>query len=161
MQRLEALGGVAHIFLTHRDDVADAEGYATHFHARRIIHQAELSSQLGAEVVVDGDGPWELAAGILAVPTPGHTKGHCALQFQDRFLFTGDPMDWGRDEQRHAASEDYCWHSWAQQAESMPKLADYRFEWVLPGHGRRVRLPADQMRGEVLQLADEMQGGSR
>ena len=37
-----------------------------------------------------------------------------------------------------SASEDYCWYSWPQQAESMERLADYRFEWVLPGHGQRV-----------------------
>ena len=141
VQQLEALGGIAHIFLTHRDDVADAERYAAHFHARRIIHRDELSSQPGAEVVLDGEGPWELAPGFLAIPTPGHTKGHCVLLFQDRFLFTGDHLDWDRDSQRLAASEDYCWYSWPQQAESMRRLAAYRFEWVLPGHGQRVQLP--------------------
>ena len=97
VRRLEALGGIAHIFLTHRDDVADAERYAEHFQSRRIIHRDELSSQPGAEVVLDGAGPWELAPGFLAIPTPGHTKGHCVLLFQDRFLFTGDHLDWDRD----------------------------------------------------------------
>src|SRR5271155_1336104 len=43
VRRLEALGGIAHIFLTHRDDVADAERYAEHFQSRRIIHREELS----------------------------------------------------------------------------------------------------------------------
>jgi glyoxylase-like metal-dependent hydrolase (beta-lactamase superfamily II)/ferredoxin len=161
VRRLAALGGVAHIFLTHRDDVADAERYAAHFRARRIIHRAELSAQPGAEVVLDGDGPWALAPGFLAVPTPGHTEGHCALLVGDRFLFTGDHLDWDRGEQRLAASEDYCWYSWPQQAESVRRLADYRFEWVLPGHGRRVHLPADEMRAEVLRLADEMRSGGR
>ena len=37
----------------------------------------------------------------------------------------------------------------------------YRFEWVLPGHGQRVRLPADEMRAEVLRLAGEMRGSDR
>jgi glyoxylase-like metal-dependent hydrolase (beta-lactamase superfamily II)/ferredoxin len=161
VRRLEAMGGVAHIFLTHRDDVADADRYAAHFHARRIIHRAELSAQPGAEVVLDGDGPWELAPGFLAVPTPGHTEGHCALLVEDRFLFTGDHLDWDRDRRRLAASEDYCWYSWLQQAESMARMANYRFEWVLPAHGQRVRLPADEMRAEVLRLADEMRSGDR
>jgi glyoxylase-like metal-dependent hydrolase (beta-lactamase superfamily II)/ferredoxin len=159
VRRLEALGGVAHIFLTHRDDVADADRFAAHFHARRIIHRAELSAQPGAEIVLDGGGPWALAPGVLAVPTPGHTEGHCALLVDDRFLFTGDHLDWDRDEKRLAASEDYCWYSWPQQAESMARLADYRFEWVLPGHGQRVRLPANEMRGQILRLADEMREG--
>ena len=79
--------------MTHRDDVADADRYAAHFHARRIIHRDELPSQPDAEIVLGGEGPWELAPGFLAVPTPGHTEGHCVLLVQDRFLFTGDHLD--------------------------------------------------------------------
>ena len=63
VRQLDALGGIAHIFLTHRDDVADAQQYAEHFASRRIIHRDELSSRPGAEVVLDGEGPWELAPG--------------------------------------------------------------------------------------------------
>jgi glyoxylase-like metal-dependent hydrolase (beta-lactamase superfamily II)/ferredoxin len=156
VRRLEALGGIAHIFLTHRDDVADAGRYAEHFQSRRIIHRDELPSQPGAEVVLEGPGPWELDPGFLAIPTPGHTKGHCVLLFQERFLFTGDHLDWDRDARQLSASEDYCWYSWPQQAESMERLAAYRFEWVLPGHGQRVRLPADEMRRQIERLAGAM-----
>ena len=127
--------------------------------SRRIIHWDELPSQPGAEVVLEGPGPWELAPGFLAIPTPGHTKGHCVLLFQERFLFTGDHLDWDRDERRLAASEDYCWYSWPRQAESVRRLADYRFEWVLPGHGQRARLPAEEMRGQILCLAESMREG--
>jgi glyoxylase-like metal-dependent hydrolase (beta-lactamase superfamily II)/ferredoxin len=161
VRQLEALGGIAHIFLTHRDDVADAERYAKHFGSRRIIHQDELSSQPRAEVVLRGEGPWELAPGVLAIPTPGHTKGHCVLLYQDRFLFTGDHLAWDRDTRRLTAFLDYCWYSWQQQAGSMAKLAAYRFEWVLPGHGQRVRLPAAEMRQQVERLAGSMRGRSR
>jgi hypothetical protein len=63
---------------------------------------------------------------------------------------------WDRDEQRLAASEDYCWYSWSLQAKSMGRLADYRFESVLPGHGQRVRLPAAEMRQQVERLAESM-----
>lgn len=158
VRRLETLGGIAHIFLTHRDDVADADRYASHFRSRRIIHRDELSSQPGAEVVLDGAGPWDLAPGYRALATPGHTKGHCVLLFQDRYLFTGDHLDWDRDEQQLSASEDYCWYSWPEQAESMRRLADARFEWVLPGHGQRVHLPAEVMREQVRRLAEAMTG---
>ena len=135
---------------------ADAERYANHFGSRRFIHREELSSQPGAEVVLDGGGPWELAPGFLAVFTPGHTKGHCVLLFQDRFLFTGDHLDWDRDEQHLSCSEDYCWYSWPQLAESMERFVDYRFECVLPGHGQKVHLPAAEMRKEILRLAESM-----
>lgn len=160
VRQLEALGGVAHIFLTHRDDVADAERYARHFGSRRVIHRDELSSQPGAELVLDGDGPWELAPGYLAIATPGHTQGHCVLLFQERFLFTGDHLDWDRDTLQLAASENYCWHSWPRQAESMRQLANYDFEWVLPGHGQKVYLPAAEMREQILRLARSMRAGS-
>lgn len=156
VRRLEELGGVNHIFLTHRDDVADAARYARHFGGRRSIHREELRSQPDAEMVLDGAGPWELADDFLAIATPGHTRGHCVLLFRDRFLFTGDHLDWDRDERRLAASEDYCWYSWPRQVESIRRLADYRFEWVLPGHGQKICLPADEMREQILRLAETM-----
>jgi len=111
-------------------------------------------------LVLDGAGPWELAHDFLAIPTPGHTKGHCVLLFENRFLFTGDHLDWDRDRDRErlAASKNYCWHSWPQQAESMKRLADYRFEWVLPGHGQKVRLPETETRGQILRLVETMNG---
>jgi len=161
VQQLEALGGIAHIFLSHRDDVADAERYARHFGSCRIIHRGELSSQPGAEVVLDGEGPWPLAPDFLAISTPGHTKGHCVLLYQERFLFTGDHLDWDRDMKQLSASEDYCWYSWPEQAESMAQLAAYRFDWVLPGHGQRVYLPAAEMRRQIERLAESMRTGSQ
>src|SRR5262245_3143590 len=156
VERLEMLGGIDHIFLTHRDDVADAEQFAKHFGARRIIHRDELSAQPAAEVVLDGEGPWQLADGFLAISTPGHTQGHCVLLLNERFLFTGDHLDWDRAAGKLAASQNYCWYSWPKQAESMARLAEYSFEWVLPGHGQRVNLPADQMREQMIRLAKDM-----
>jgi hypothetical protein len=51
VRRLEELGGVDFIFLTHRDDVADASRFAEHFKAKRIIDRRELDSQPDAEIV--------------------------------------------------------------------------------------------------------------
>lgn len=156
VRKLEELGGVANLFLTHRDDVADAAKYTEHFGARRFIHRKELASQPDAEAVFDGDAAQELSPGFLAIPTPGHTAGHAALLFDDKFLFTGDHLDFDRDHGRLAASRDYCWHSWPQQIESVRRLADYDFEWVLPGHGQRVHLPPDEMQRQIVALAEEM-----
>jgi glyoxylase-like metal-dependent hydrolase (beta-lactamase superfamily II) len=71
-------------------------------------------------------------------------------------MFTGDHLDWDRDNQQLSASEGYCWYSWVKQAESMERLADYRFEWVLPGHGQKVHLPVGEMRKQLLRLAAAM-----
>ncbi len=156
VRRFEEAGGVARIFLTHSDDVADAARYAGRFGSRRIIHRAELHSQPDAEVVLDGDEPIELAPDFLAVPTPGHTEGHCVLLFQKRFLFTGDHLAWDRYERRLIAFHDYCWYSWRRQTESMARLAEFTFEWVLPGHGQRVHLPQDEMRRQMVDLVERM-----
>jgi glyoxylase-like metal-dependent hydrolase (beta-lactamase superfamily II)/ferredoxin len=156
-RRFEQLGGISHIFLTHEDDVADAAKYARHFGSRRIIHRDELDAQPGAETVLDGVEPCELAPGFVAIPTPGHTRGHMVLLVDGRFLFTGDHLSWDRDEQRLMAFRDYCWHSWTEQTESMRRLAEHRFEWILPGHGQRVRLDADEMRQEMRTLVAKME----
>src|ERR1700688_4885801 len=50
-----------------------------------------------AERVMDGLAPVELAPGFLAIPTPGHTRGHCALLAGERFLFSGDHIWWSRN----------------------------------------------------------------
>lgn len=157
VKQFEAADGLSFIFLTHQDDVADAERYAAHFKARRIIHREELESQPAAEVVLDGAEPVRLDPDFVAIPTPGHTAGHCVLLYRDRFLFTGDHLWWDRDERRLGASRSYCWHSWSEQTESMARLLDYRFDWVLPGHGQRVNLPATEMRRQLSELVERMQ----
>jgi glyoxylase-like metal-dependent hydrolase (beta-lactamase superfamily II) len=160
VRRLEQMGGVSTIFLTHSDDVADARLYAERFGARRVIHRAELHSQPDAEVVLDGEEPVELAPGFLAIPTPGHTAGHCVLLFGQRFLFTGDHLAWDRHGGRFDAHRDYCWFSWERQVESMARLARFTFEWVLPGHGQRVRQERDEMRRQMQDLVRRMRDAS-
>jgi glyoxylase-like metal-dependent hydrolase (beta-lactamase superfamily II) len=153
-RRFEELGGVRYIFLTHRDDVADADKYARRFHADRIIHRLELSAQPDAERVIDGMAPLELEPGFLAIPTPGHTRGHCALLAGERFLFSGDHIWWSRNRGRLTASRSVCWYSWDRQVESVELLERFRFEWVLPGHGERAYFPPEEMRRQVARLIE-------
>ena len=152
-RRFEERGGVRYIFLTHRDDVADAAKYARRFGSTRIIHRLELAAQPDAERVIDGFSPIELAPGFLAIPTPGHTRGHCAL-LADPCLFSGDHVWWSRHRGRLNASRDVCWYSWKQQLESVALLSRYSFEWVLPGHGERIHFPREEMRRQVACLID-------
>ncbi|MCW5976422.1 MAG: MBL fold metallo-hydrolase [Bryobacteraceae bacterium] len=157
VKRFEELGGIRRIFLTHRDDVADAAKYARHFSSERIIHRLERFAQPDAERFIDGFEPVPLADGFLVIPTPGHTRGHCALLVGERYLFTGDHLWWSRRLGGLNASRSVCWHSWAQQKESIRQLLDYRFEWVLPGHGERVRLPAAEMAEELRRLVNRLE----
>jgi glyoxylase-like metal-dependent hydrolase (beta-lactamase superfamily II)/ferredoxin len=153
-RRLEPMGGIRYIFLTHRDDVADAGRYAARFGAERIIHRLEAAAQPDAERVIEGFDAQELAPGFLAIPTPGHTAGHCALLHDGRFLFSGDHLWWSRARRRLNASRDVCWYSWRQQVASLKLLAGYEFEWVLPGHGERVYFPREQMKQELTRLIE-------
>jgi glyoxylase-like metal-dependent hydrolase (beta-lactamase superfamily II) len=155
VERFEAMGGLRYIFLTHRDDVADADLYARRFGAQRIIHEGDLDADPDAEIVVRGRDPVELAAGFTIIPVPGHTRGHCVL-LHGKFLFTGAHL-WGDEEGRCLeADSDYCWYDWAEQTRSMELLRQRRFEWVLPGHGRRIKVPADRMRVELARLIGRM-----
>jgi glyoxylase-like metal-dependent hydrolase (beta-lactamase superfamily II)/ferredoxin len=152
VRRFEERGGIRYIFLTHRDDVADASKYAARFGSTRIIHRLELAAQPGAERVIDGREPIAIRPDFLAIPTPGHTRGHCALLYRDEFLFSGDHIWWSRARGRLNASRDVCWYNWREQVDSVALLSDYSFEWVLPGHGERAWFSRGRMRQEVERL---------
>ncbi|HYE04531.1 MAG TPA: MBL fold metallo-hydrolase [Planctomycetota bacterium] len=155
-ERIAALGGLAGIFLTHRDDVADAAAYARRFACPRLIHARDRDAVPDAERVLDGDDAIALGDDLLVVPTPGHTAGHCVLLHADRHLFSGDHLWWDRDARRLDASRTHCWHSWRAQTASMDALLARRFSWVLPGHGDPVALPQARMREECAALVARM-----
>jgi glyoxylase-like metal-dependent hydrolase (beta-lactamase superfamily II) len=99
-----------------------------------------------------------LAPDLLAVPVPGHTAGSAALIFRETYLFSGDHL-WGDAAGRLDASRAVCWFDWGEQARSMARLASFRFEWVLPGHGRPWRAASPgAARDAVAALARSMGG---
>ena len=154
VKRLEALGGVRTMVLTHRDDVADHAKFREHFRCDRVIH--EKDAEFSAERVVRGLEPVDLGEGLLVIPAPGHTPGHQVLLYRERYLFTGDHLAWDPGEGRLDALEDYCWHSWEEQRRSMERLLRWPFEWILPGHGARHHAPAADLRGLLAELLTRM-----
>ena len=124
-KKITWMGGVRTMFLTHRDDVADHARFAAEFDCERVIRGAE---------------PTRLDDDLLAVPVPGHTRGHAVLLYRNKFLFTGDHLAWSPARNTLTAFRSACWYSWEEQIRSMAKLLDnysqWEFEWVLPGHGR-------------------------
>ncbi len=156
MRRIEQMGGIRYVFLTHRDDVADAAVFARRFGAARIIHRKDLSAQPGAELVIDGTEPIDIEPEFRIIPTPGHSPGHCVLLFAGRYLFTGDHVWWSA-ERRMLDAWRLGWRdSWEQQTASMGRLLEESFQWVLPGHGGRVSLPRDEMRRALAALIGRM-----
>jgi glyoxylase-like metal-dependent hydrolase (beta-lactamase superfamily II)/ferredoxin len=149
---VEDLGGVAHVLLTHRDDVADAERWAEHFGARVWIHEHDRSAARFATDLVRGLDPVTVLPGVLCVPVPGHTRGS-VVWVVGEVGFTGDSLAWSHDRGDLTAFRDACWHSWPAQLDSLERLAAAtRFSWVLPGHGARCHLPAEDLHARLLAL---------
>ena len=151
LKRLEEWGGVKLLFLTHRDDVADHAIFRRHFGCERVLHRDDVSRGTAeVERQPEGEEPVRLGPDLLMIPVPGHTRGHAVLLYRDQFLFTGDHLAWSPARDQLYAFRRHCWYSWAEQVRSMERLLDYRFEWVLPGHGRRYRADsAARMRAEL------------
>ncbi|HEU4504797.1 MAG TPA: MBL fold metallo-hydrolase [Nitrospira sp.] len=149
----ERMGGLRYVFLTHEDDVADAAKYANRFGATRIIHRADAEVMPDAEWIVDGVETIDLAPQFQLIPVPGHTPGSCALLYNDRFLFTGDHLWWDPETRSLDAPRRLVWRSRAL-VHSIRKLVDYRFEWVLAGHGDRIKLSPEEIREQLRLLVD-------
>jgi hypothetical protein len=77
----------------------------------------------------------------------------------DRVLFAGDSLAWSMGEQDLVAFRDARWYSWRALTASLAKLGDYRFEWLLPGHGWPAHLAADEMNARLRALVIRMREG--
>jgi glyoxylase-like metal-dependent hydrolase (beta-lactamase superfamily II)/ferredoxin len=154
VRRIEAMGGVRWMFLTHQDDVADHGRFRERFGCDRIMHSGDAFFPV--ERTIDGRDPVRLEDDLVVLPTPGHTAGHQVLLHRDRYLFTGDHVWWDPQAGRLSASRRYCWHSWSEQRQSMERLLDLSFDWILPGHGARHHAPAALMREHVEDLLARM-----
>ncbi|MEA2972947.1 MAG: hypothetical protein QOG82_1405 [Actinomycetota bacterium] len=154
---IDALGGVAHVLLTHRDDVADAPRWADRYGARMWIHEADRSAAPAATDLFRGEAPTAVAPGVVAIPVPGHTRGSVVFAVDDAWLFTGDSLAWSHRRLDLAAFRDACWYSWEAQTHSLARLADtVSFSWVLPGHGARVGLDPDDAHRRLAALVTRM-----
>ena len=145
VKHIERMGGVRLMFLSHRDDIADHVKFAAHFHCPRVMHEADNAAALGIERVTTGTDPVRIDDDLLLIPTSGHTRGHQVLLYRDKVLFTGDHLAWSPERDTLTAFRNHCWFSWREQTRSMEKLLPYRFEWVLPGHGRMHHASAGEM----------------
>lgn len=169
--RLEEMGGVDVLFLTHRDDVADHALWAERFGCVRVMHRADIAAGTAAvEVQLDGAGPWELPlsealgeengagpSGLTIIHTPGHTRGSCSLHYHPYpespgVIFTGDHLSLDEDDAAPSLTmhPQYCWHSPAVQLQSVLKLRELPFRWILPGHGRRVHFASEEEKVQAL-----------
>ncbi len=156
----ERKGGIRYIFLSHEDDVADCDRYAEHFRATRIIHEGDAEAVPGVERILEGGETVDLAPQFRAIPVPGHTPGSLALLYDERFLFTGDHLWWNPGTETLGAPQRLVWRERALVA-SIEKLLAHRFEWVLAGHGNRVKLPPERMQDQLRELIERRSSAHR
>ena len=149
------LGNVRRMLLTHQDDIADHAKFHARFGCQRVLHEDDARGRT-FEWMPRGSDPIDLGEGVLMIPTPGHTRGHAVFLDREKFLFTGDHLAWSPRRGHLYAFRNACWYSWTEQIRSMERLLDYSFEWVLPGHGRPIRLPRAEMRASLERCVEWM-----
>lgn len=136
-RQIKKMGGLKHIVLTHRDDVADHNDWAKAFNCERWIHKNDADAAPEAEKQIIGLEEIFLEKEIKLIPSPGHTKGSIVVVLGDKkqIVFSGDHLWWNQQKQSLIASKDYCWWNWAEQLKSVERLLELDVSWLLPGHG--------------------------
>jgi glyoxylase-like metal-dependent hydrolase (beta-lactamase superfamily II) len=90
-------------------------------------------------------GPLDVPGGLVAVPTPGHTSGHCSFHLPEvGAVVTGDALvnenvltnDPGPRLMPRIFSQD-----WQLAAASLDQLAPLDADIIVPGHGTTMRMP--------------------
>ena len=95
---IERLGGIAHHYLSHRDEAGPmVASIAARFGARLHAGRADAPSIRVADREVDWIDERTLEpTGVEVIPSPGHTPGSVCFVVQgasgQRFLFTGDTL---------------------------------------------------------------------
>jgi glyoxylase-like metal-dependent hydrolase (beta-lactamase superfamily II)/ferredoxin len=159
--RVDDLGGIQHVLLTHRDDVADADRWADRYGARVWIHAADAAAAPYASEIVPGEASAVVTEGVTIVPIAGHTRGSVAIHVDDRFLFTGDSLHWDHHRRRLDVFAGATWYSWARLADAVDRLAGLRVEWVFPGHGMWHLVGADAYAAQMAALGPAMRASGQ
>jgi glyoxylase-like metal-dependent hydrolase (beta-lactamase superfamily II) len=157
---VEALGGLDHVLLSHRDDIADADRYAEHFGADVWIHTDDHDAAPYATRIIEGTDPTTITDDVVAFPVPGHTRGSVLYHVDGHLLFTGDSLSW--DPHRHSlhAFRRACWYSWPEQTASLERFANsgLRFDRLFAGHGWSHDATVETFDEELRELGQRMPG---
>jgi glyoxylase-like metal-dependent hydrolase (beta-lactamase superfamily II) len=152
------LGGIDHVVLTHRDDVADADRYAAPFGAQVWIHEDDRGAAPYATDLVRGTDEVEVTPGVIAYPVPGHTRGSVLWHIDGHLLFSGDSLAWDPRRERLTAFRNACWFSWDAQTASLDRFArsGHRFDRLLCGHGWSHDAPSEVFHDHLVDLVARM-----
>ncbi len=150
IQHLRERQGLKLQLLTHKDGIADTGQYHREFNTTRIIHIGDQCNKaMNWERYLSGEDDIEIEQNLLAIPTPGHTKGSVCYLYQHKYLFTGDHLCFSRNLGHLIGFKNHCWYSNEKLITSMEKLLNYDFEWILPEHGAPYHASPDKMKNEI------------
>ncbi|KAJ6720761.1 METALLO-BETA-LACTAMASE FAMILY PROTEIN [Salix viminalis] len=149
-RNIEMLGGARYMFLTHEDDVADHRRWSERLSCDRVLHSGDVdNSTADVETKLQGTGPWNLGKDVQLIHTPGHTEGSVCLFYKPlKILFTGDHLL--MTETGLSICERYNKCSVQMQVDSVLKLLEIDFNWIIPGHGRRVEFKDREEKDSIL-----------
>ncbi len=152
------LGGIAHVLLSHRDDVADAERYAEHFGARVWIHTDDADVAPYATDLIQGSEISTIADGVVGFPVPGHTRGSTLYLVDSHLLFSGDSLAWNPSTETLLAFRRACWYSWPEQTASLGRFAasELTFDRLFCGHGWSHDARVEMFQARLVDLVAEM-----
>jgi glyoxylase-like metal-dependent hydrolase (beta-lactamase superfamily II) len=153
----EQQGGLDHVLLTHRDDVGAAAKYAERFGAPLWIHENDRSASPEATNILTGYAITEPIPGVTVIPIPGHTIGAVAFLIDEK-LFVGDSLTWELDVQKFWTNPERCWDDWEMHCRSLNRLPDFRFDYMLAGHGGSVGFPHERMQAELATFLATLDG---
>jgi len=86
----DELGLPTHVFVTHRDDVAEVHRFREKYGVPIIIHESERDEIPGGADITFND-KYKLDEEILLIHTPGHSPGGVSYAIDD-LVFTGDAL---------------------------------------------------------------------
>eukprot|EP01024_Parvocaulis_polyphysoides_P007623 TRINITY_DN1225_c1_g1_i10.p1 TRINITY_DN1225_c1_g1~~TRINITY_DN1225_c1_g1_i10.p1 ORF type:complete len:345 (-),score=27.94 TRINITY_DN1225_c1_g1_i10:1255-2289(-) len=140
VKKIEQMGGIQYIIMSHKDDIGDHDKWANHFGAKRIIHKTELGYNIfDAEILLEGEGPWLVddQEDLQMIHVPGHTEGSIVLYHpKERVIFTGDHFAMSGWSGELSIFERFNQYSIDLQLASVDKISELDVKWILPGHGR-------------------------
>lgn len=139
-------GGVDYIFITNQSNSADTNKYARKFQSQRIIHSGGMAVEDDCEVLVHGNEPQQITKHFLSIPMPGSSAGHQTLLYKSRYYFSGDYLWWDRYKRQLTMSEENFQDDEEPWLTSLEQLQNFVFEVLLPAHGERVKLSAEEMK---------------
>jgi glyoxylase-like metal-dependent hydrolase (beta-lactamase superfamily II) len=153
---MEQQGGLDHVLLTHRDDVGAAARYAEHFGAPLWIHENDRSASPEATNILTGYEISEPIESVTVIPIPGHTIGSVAFLIDEK-LFVGDSLSWELNEKKLWTNPLRCWDDWDMQRRSLKRLQDFRFTYILAGHGGSIGFPHERMQAELAKCLEGLE----